>query len=89
MHVIEVLNWSRRLADDAHAPYQWINRPKLGQRWDELGKFRRGRVGSADSRLFSICDFVDTLLTEIERQPQEYTVVYDVPARKVTQNEPK
>jgi len=77
MHVIEVLDWDRRRATDPQAPYQWINRPKLGQRWDELGKFRRGLVGSADSRLFSIGDFVDTLLGEVESHPQDYTVVYD------------
>ena len=89
MHVIEVMNWSRRRADDPQAPYQWINRAKLGHRWDELGAIRRGAVGSAASRFFSISEFVDTLLAEVERQPQEYTVVYDVPAKKVTQNEPQ
>src|SRR5262249_25059737 len=70
MHVIEVLSWNRRVQLDAKAGHFYIHRERLGERWDSLGKPRRGRVGDADSRLFGIRDFVETLLTVVEREPE-------------------
>lgn len=72
IHLIEVFYWNRRLAADSQASYRWINRDKLGQRWDEIGRLQRGRVGDADCRLFLIRDFVDGLLAEVERDPRAF-----------------
>ncbi len=72
MHLVEVLDWNRRLGHDPKAEYFWINREALGAWWDGLGRMARGRVGDADSRLFPVADFVDTLLDAIGRDPAAY-----------------
>jgi aminoglycoside 3-N-acetyltransferase len=68
-HLVEVLYWNHRLERDAKAEYYWLDRPKIGAHWDEIGHLSRGRVGSAESRLFRIRDFVDALLDAVEREP--------------------
>ena len=72
MHLVEVLDWNRRLGHDSKAEYFWIQRTALGAHWDGLGRLSRGRVGDADSRLFPVADFVDTLLDAIGRCPSAY-----------------
>jgi aminoglycoside 3-N-acetyltransferase len=72
MHYVEVLYWEKRKATDPDAPYRWLQRETLGEYWDAVGPIRRDRVGDADSRLFSIADFVDTLLAEVEAHPSKY-----------------
>jgi aminoglycoside 3-N-acetyltransferase len=72
IHLVEVMSWNRRLESDPQAPYWWLRRPELGAFWDRCGTLRRGKVGDADCRLFRIRDYVDTLLAEVERNPQPY-----------------
>jgi len=72
IHLVEVIHWNKRLADDTEAQFIGLNRPKLGEFWEELGQLRRGRVGDSDCRLFHIKTYVDTLLAEVERNPEPY-----------------
>ena len=73
IHLVEVIYWNKRLADNPDANFIGLNRPKLGAFWDGLGKLRRGKVGDSDCRLFQIKTYVDTLLVEVERNPEPYT----------------
>lgn len=72
IHLVEVIYWNKRLTDNAQAAYIGLNRPKLGAFWDTLGELRRGKVGDSDCRLFHIKTYVNTLLTEVERNPNPY-----------------
>jgi aminoglycoside 3-N-acetyltransferase len=71
-HLIEVLDWNRRLAANPQAEYRWINRETLGAYWDTLGRLQRGQVGQAPCRLFAIRDFVDTLRAAVMREPNRW-----------------
>ena len=72
IHLVEVIHWNKRLADDSQASFIGLNRPKLGAFWDALGQLRQGKVGDSDCRLFHIKTYVDTLLAEVERNPEPY-----------------
>jgi aminoglycoside N3'-acetyltransferase len=72
MHYVEVLYWEKRKATDPDAPYRYLKRETLGEFWDAAAPISRGQVGSADSRLFPISDFVDGLLAEVEKNPMPY-----------------
>jgi len=72
IHLIEVMHWHRRRATDSTAPYRYIDRPALGAFWDQKGDLNRGLVGNAECRLFPIRKYVDSLLAEVERQPDTY-----------------
>ena len=72
IHLVEVIHWNKRLTDDPQAAFIGLNRPKLGAFWESLGKLAQGRVGDSDCRLFHIKTYVDTLLTEVERNPEPY-----------------
>ncbi len=71
-HVVEVMDWNRRLVDDSTARYGWIDRDKLGAWWDEQGRLARGNVGQADSRLFGIRAFVDAALAAVRMEPTRW-----------------
>ena len=72
IHLVEVIHWNKRLADDSQASFIGLNRPKLGAFWDALGQLRQGKVGDSNCRLFHIKTYVDTLLAEVERNPEPY-----------------
>ena len=72
MHLVEVIYWNKRLADDPGADFVGLNRPELGAFWDALGNLRRGKVGDSECRLSNIKTYVDTLLAEVERNPALY-----------------
>ena len=72
IHLVEVIYWNKRLTDDSQAAYIGLNRPKLGAFWDALGRLERDKVGDSDCRLFHIKTYVDTLLAEVERNPDLY-----------------
>ncbi|MFP4026335.1 MAG: alpha/beta hydrolase family protein [Candidatus Brocadiia bacterium] len=72
-HVVEVVDWHLRRKEDPKAPFfTYKPREKLGQFWEEQGRFRRGKIGQANCRLFSIRDYVDTLLAEVQHDPAKY-----------------
>ncbi|HOL49423.1 MAG TPA: AAC(3) family N-acetyltransferase [bacterium] len=71
-HLVEVIFWNERLLTDQKASYVSINREKLGQYFDSLGKLTRSFIGQADSRLFKIRDFVDTLCREVRKHTDKY-----------------
>ncbi len=72
VHLVEVLYWHGRLKRDPAASYRRLKRPVLGEFWDASGNLRRGCVGNADCRLFSIREYVDSLLQEVQRDPEPY-----------------
>ena len=72
IHLVEVIHWNKRLVDDSQASFIGLNRPALGAFWDALGQLRQEKVGDSDCRLFPIKTYVDTLLTEVERNPEPY-----------------
>lgn len=71
-HLVEVVYWNRCLRQNPEASYRWARREDLGARWDSLGRLRKGKVGSADCRLFRIRDFVDTLLDAVISCPDRW-----------------
>ena len=72
IHLVEVIHWNKRLADDTQAGFIGLNRPKLGEFWEGLDQLKRGPVGDSDCRLFHIKTYVDALLAEVERNPEPY-----------------
>ena len=72
IHLVEVIHWNKRLADDTEAGFIGLNRLKLGEFWEGLGQLKRGPVGDSDCRLFHIKTYVDTLLAEVECNPEPY-----------------
>ena len=73
-HLVEVIHWNKRLIEDPEAEYIRLKRSKLGAFWDEVGRLRQGLVGDAPCRLFRIKDYVDTLLKEVEWNPEPYVI---------------
>ena len=73
-HLVEVIHWNRRLTKDPKAEYIRLKRSELGAFWDEEGRLREGTVGDAVCRLFQIKDYVDTLLEEVEWNPDPYVI---------------
>ena len=74
IHLVEVIHWNKRLADDPQAEYIRLKRPELGEYWDSLGQLKQGKVGDSICRLFHIKTYVDTLLSEVERNPDPYVI---------------
>ncbi len=74
VHFVEVKHWNKRLAEDPEAEYIRLKRSELGAFWDEVGRLRQEPVGDATCRLFRIKDYVDTLLGEVERNPEPYVI---------------
>lgn len=72
IHLVEVVHWNKRLADDPEAEYIRLKRPELGEYWERLGQLKQGKVGDSVCRLFHIETYVDSLLAEVERNPEPY-----------------
>ena len=72
IHLVEVIHWNKRLANDSQATFIGLNRPALGAFWETLGQLRQEKVGDSDCRLFHIKTYVETLLAEVERNPEPY-----------------
>ena len=74
IHLVEVIYWNKRLTDEPQAEYIGLKRPELGEFWEEVGQLRQGKVGDSMCQLFHIKTYVDTLLSEVERNPEPYVV---------------
>lgn len=74
IHLVEVIHWNKRLADDPQAEYIRLKRPELGAFWEGLSQLRHEKVGDSMCRLFHIKTYVDTLLAEVECNPEPYVV---------------
>ena len=72
IHLVEVIHWNKRLTANSHAEYVGLKRPALGAVWDALGELKQGIVGDSTCRLFRVKAYVDTLLAEVERNPEPY-----------------
>lgn len=75
-HVVEALFSQWKRAQKFDSPYPFIDRPAVGEFWDATGRLRRGQVGDADSRLFGIADFVDTVLAAVKQEPRRFIKWY-------------
>ena len=71
-HLAEVMIWNRLLERDGDVEPVSIDRPAVGRFWDDLGRLTFGKIGDADCRLFSISDYVDAVVTEVEKNPKPY-----------------
>lgn len=69
IHFVEITHWNKLLKQNPEAKYSYLNRLALGEFWDEVGNLNRGFVGAAECRLFRIREYVDTLLCEVENNP--------------------
>lgn len=72
IHFVEVLLWNNRLQADPQVKYHWLDRPLLGQWWNEHGRQSAGKIGDAPCHLFKIRDYVDTLLKVVTPDPQAW-----------------
>jgi len=68
-HLVETLCWNRRLEDEPGAPYRALRWELLNEFWEREGTTRHGPVGDAPCRLFSIREYVDTLVALICDDP--------------------
>ena len=70
IHLVETMYWHKLRANNADAEeiagYPALDRKVLGAFWERTGRLRRGRVGDAACRLFSVRSYVDMLLAEVE-----------------------
>ena len=78
IHLVEVIYWNKQhaasLVGGDDPPFLAMDRRALGVYWERTGTLCRGSVGDADCRLFSARDYVDALLTEVERNAELYLV---------------
>ena len=72
VHLAEVIIWNRLLELDGEVENIAIDRPAVGRYWDALGRLTFGKLGDADCRRFSIADYVDTVVAEVETNPHPY-----------------
>ena len=63
-HLMETICWNRKLERDRQAVFRALRWDLLGEFWDRKGNLRRGFVGDAACRLFSIREYVDTIVDE-------------------------
>ena len=61
-HLVETICWNRRLRRDPKAGFRALDWKRIGEFWDRAGALKRGLVGDAPCRLFSIHEYVDTLV---------------------------
>ena len=66
IHLLEVMDWNRRLQTDEGAEFLWIDRVAAGVAWEKFGLFASGRVGRAFCRLFDLSVFIDTMLFHLK-----------------------
>ena len=77
IHLVEAMYWHtsarpRAGTHEREPAFPALDRVKLGAFWERSGELKRGQVGDADCRLFRIRNYVDTLLAEVERNPQPF-----------------
>lgn len=73
IHMVEVMRWNHLLEHDPATHYRFAMRQQLGEHWERTCRaVRRCLVGCADSRLFPIRNFVDSLICEIEQDPDRW-----------------
>jgi len=62
LHLLEVLDWNRRLAEDPSAEFRWIDREATGRWWENQTSQKYAQVARARCTLFEVRKFIDTLL---------------------------
>ena len=76
IHLVETMYWHKLRANNEDAEeiagYPALDRKVLGAFWERTGTLRRGGVGDAACRLFSVRSYVDRLLAEVEGNACHY-----------------
>lgn len=72
LHFVEVILWNQQLNQNPNSIPPKINRPVMGEFWDQIGSLSRGLVGNAECRLFRIRPYIHTLLKEMENNSDPY-----------------
>jgi len=72
VHLVETLWWNERRIKNPAQEFVFLHRDKLGEYWDQVGCPVRGPIGDAESRLFRIRDFVDTLWDLVRQEPENW-----------------
>lgn len=62
LHLVEVMDWNRRLAVDPSAEFRWIDREAAGRWWEDRESQEHALVAEARCILFSTRKFIDALL---------------------------
>ena len=75
VHLVEVMYRTRNLDGETVSKHPAIGRPKLGEFWERVGSLSVGYVGDAECRLFRIREYVQTILREVESNPDAYVQV--------------
>ena len=65
LHLVEVMDWNKRLAENPLAEFRVIDRDIVGAICDAEGKVRFGTIGLAHCRVFSARELIDDLLARI------------------------
>jgi aminoglycoside N3'-acetyltransferase len=65
LHLLEVMDWNKRLAENPLAEFRVIDRDIVGGICDAGGTVRFGTVGLAHCRVFSARELIDDLLARI------------------------
>jgi aminoglycoside 3-N-acetyltransferase len=71
-HAVEVMYWNERRRVNPAWPFIAYNRVEMGAYWDRAGVLQRGKAGDAESRLYGIREFVDTVLAAIRKMPKQW-----------------
>lgn len=71
IHLAEIIDWNERLKADDQVRYRYTDRLAVGALWETTGNVTHGKVGDADSRLFSIKTYVDAIRIWIRDRPEK------------------
>ena len=62
IHLVEVIIWHIRRIHGENVPFPMLDRAACGQYWQKTGEINKGFLGNAECQLFSIRDYVDSLV---------------------------
>ena len=62
LHLVEVMDWNRRLAADPTADFRWLDREAAGRWWESQTSQKHAAVACARGTLFDGRQFINTLL---------------------------
>lgn len=62
LHLLEVLDWNRRMTEEPSAEFRWIDREAAGRWWEGHTGQEHSLVARAHCTFFEVRKFIDTLL---------------------------
>ena len=67
VHLVETIYWDEQRKFNRRATFVGLDRLRLGELWDRMGRVSWGRVGDAGCRLFDIRDYINALIGIVRR----------------------